>query len=212
MLIHLVNLFVKITAWPVQFACFRTKVLYEDKADQSRRIKGGAVIISNHTSVFDYAVMLFVFAGRVLRYQMAELLFEKKPLGSLLRGLGGIRVDRNNYDFSFMAESEDIIRKGGVVGIFPEGRLPRPGEESPLPFRPSAAYLAISTNAPIIPVFTNGSYFNKNRAVVIIGKKMYAKDLIDPASGDKDNIARVTEAMRDKICSLKKEYDELSVL
>ena len=53
MLIKLFNAFVKITAWPVQFFCFRTKVYYEDKRSQSRIVKGRAVIISYHTSVFD---------------------------------------------------------------------------------------------------------------------------------------------------------------
>lgn len=211
MLIHFVNLFVKITGWPVQFVCFRTKILYEDKEAQSRRIKGKAIVISNHTSVFDYAVMMFVFFGRTLRYQMAEVLFNKKFLGPFLRTLGGIRVDRNIYDFSFMAQSQSILDEGGVVGIFPEGRLPRAGEERPLPFRPSGAYLAMLSKAPVIPVYTNGSYFCKKRAVVLIGKKFYAKDLTDPALSEKENISLVNDAMRQRIIELEKEYNELSV-
>ena len=58
------NAFTKITAWPVQFFCFRTKVHYEDRSVQGRHIKGPAIIISNHTSVFDYAVYIFVFITR----------------------------------------------------------------------------------------------------------------------------------------------------
>ncbi|MBR6312636.1 MAG: 1-acyl-sn-glycerol-3-phosphate acyltransferase, partial [Oscillospiraceae bacterium] len=139
------NAFVKITGWPVQLLCFRTRIYYSDRERQGRRIKGPAILISNHTSVFDYAVWLFVFFSRTLRYQMAELLFHKKPLGTLLRLLGGIYVDRDARDMGFIAESERILEKGGVVGIFPESRLPRKGEERPLPFAPSAAYLALTT-------------------------------------------------------------------
>lgn len=212
MWIKIVNFLTKVTAWPVQFACFRTKILYEDRKSQDRNIKGSAILISNHTAVYDYAVMIFVFIGRILRYQMAEVLFDKKPLGLLLKGLGGIRVDRGRYDYSFMARSEEILKNGGVVGVFPEGRLPRPGEERPLPFKPGAAYLAIATNAPIIPVYTNGSYFCRRRAVVVIGKKMYAKDYIDPSLDEKENIKIVSEAMRERICTLEKRYRELSVL
>ena len=47
------NSFTKITGWIVQKICFRTKIYYEDKAVQGRRIKGSAILISNHTSVFD---------------------------------------------------------------------------------------------------------------------------------------------------------------
>lgn len=208
MFIRFVNAFTKITAWPVQRLIFRTKILYEDRRVQGRRIKGSAIIISNHTSVYDYAVMLFVFFSRTLRYQMAEVLFEKKPLGYFLKGLGGIRVDRNNYDFSFLARSERILRNGGVVGIFPESRLARKGEERPLPFKPSAAYLALSADVPVIPVYTNGCYFSRHRAVVLIGKPMDIHVYTDRVSGEKEKIEALTTAMRDKIISLEKEYHE----
>ncbi|MBQ5503594.1 MAG: hypothetical protein IIT95_00710, partial [Oscillospiraceae bacterium] len=78
MLISFFNWFVKITAWPAQKIVFRTRHIYEDRSLQSRSIKGPAIIISNHTSVFDYAALLFVFFGRTLRCQMAEVLFKKR--------------------------------------------------------------------------------------------------------------------------------------
>ena len=204
MLIKFWNAFVKITAYPVQKAVFRTKVCYEDKRAQSRRIKGSAVIVSNHTSVWDYGVYLFVFFFRTLRCQMAEGLCNKKPLGLFLKMMGGIRVDRDARDFSFVAKSQEILEKGGVVEIFPESRLPLKGEERPLPFKPSAAYIALLSGAPIIPVFSNGAYFTKKRARVIIGKPMYARELYDDSLSEKENLAAISEAMREKIISLEK--------
>ena len=204
MLIKFWNAFVKITAYPVQKAVFRTKVCYEDKRAQSRRIKGSAVIVSNHTSVWDYGVYLFVFFFRTLRCQMAEVLFNKQPLGLFLKMMGGIRVDRDARDFSFVAKSQEILEKGGVVEIFPESRLPLKGEERPLPFKPSAAYIALLSGAPIIPVFSNGAYFTKKRARVIIGKPMYARELYDDSLSEKENLAAISEAMREKIISLEK--------
>ena len=90
----IVQSFVKVTGWPIQWCCFRTKVHYEDKKVQGRGIKGPAIIISNHTSVYDYAVMLYVFRFRYLRYLMAELLFKRPFLGKFLKCMGGIKVDR----------------------------------------------------------------------------------------------------------------------
>ena len=210
MLINLWNAFVKITAYPVQLPVFRTKVYYEDKKVQSRRIRGAAILISNHTSVWDYAVWLFVFFFRTLRAQMAEVLFEKKPLGLFLKMMGGVRVDRNVYDFGFVSQSQRILEKGGVVEIFPESRLPLKGEERPLPFKPSAAYLGLLSGAPMIPVYTNGAYFSKKRARVIIGKPLYARALTDDSLSEKENIARVSEALREKIISLEKQLYEQS--
>lgn len=208
MLIKFWNAFVKITAYLPQLVIFRTKVYYEDKAAQSRRIKGGAIIISNHTSVWDYAEYLFVFFFRTLRAQMAEVLFEKKPLGLFLKMMGGIRVNRGANDFACVTKSEKILEKGGVVLIFPESRLPLKGEERPLPFKPGAAYLALLSGAPVVPVFTNGKYFSKKRARVIIGKPIYARDLIDDNLSEKENLARITDIMRDRIISLEKQLYE----
>ena len=207
-LIAAFNVFTKITAWPLQFLCFRTKVYYEDKSVQGRHIKGGAIIISNHTSIFDYAVYLFVFLTRTLRFQMAEVLFKKKGLSLLLRALGGVFVDRTGFDFGFVAKSQRIIEKGGVVGIFPESRLPLPDEERPLPFKTSAAYIALTTGAPIVPVVTNGSYFTKKRARVLIGKPVYAEGLTKPDASEKENLQAVSDALREKIIELEKLLDE----
>ena len=208
MLIKFWNAFVKITAYLPQLVIFRTKVYYEDKAAQSRRIKGGAIIISNHTSVWDYAEYLFAFFFRTLRAQMAEVLFEKKPLGLFLKMMGGIRVNRGANDFACVTKSEKILEKGGVVLIFPESRLPLKGEERPLPFKPGAAYLALLSGTPVVPVFTNGKYFAKKRARVIIGKPIYARDLIDDSLSEKENLARITDIMRDRIISLEKQLYE----
>lgn len=208
MLIKLFNAFVKLTGWLPQLLCFRTKIYYEDKAVQGRRVKGGAIVVSNHTSVFDYAVYLFVFFGRTLRTVMAEVLFEKKFLGVFLKMMGGIRVDRDANEYGFMNKCEKILQKGGLLCIFPEGRLPKPGEEKPLPFKPGAAYLSLAENVPIIPVYTNGSYFNKKRARVIIGTPIYPLDCTDTNKTDKENTEAVNAALRAKLLYLEKLIEE----
>lgn len=208
MWIKLWNAFVKITAYPVQKAVFRTKVYYEDKRVQRRHIKGKAIVISNHTSVWDYAIYLFVFFSRTFRCQMAEVLFEKQPLGLFLKMMGGIFVNRNAFDFGFVSKSQEILDKGGVVGIFPESRLPLKNEKRPLEFKPSAAYLALLSGAPVIPVFTNGKYFTWQRARVIIGTPIDAQALTDSKLSEKENLAAVTKALRDKIIDLERQLNE----
>lgn len=198
------NAWMKITGWPAQFICFRTKIHYEDRSVQGRRIKGPAILISNHTAVYDYAVWMFVFFFRTLRFQMAEVLFTHKMLARLLRHLGGIFVDRNAHDFSFMAKSEAILARGGVVGIFPESRLPLPGEERPLEFKVSAAYLALASGVPVIPLYTDGSYFCRKRAHVIIGKPLYAQDLAPEGCDEKETLRQVSEGLRQRIIELEK--------
>ena len=215
-----INAFTKITAWPVQKACFNTKIYYEDKSAQSRRIKGPAIVVCNHTSVYDYAVLLFVFFSRTVRYQMAEVLFEKKLLGAFLKAMGGIKVDRGAHDFAFMDKCENILAKGGCVGIFPESRLPKEGEEKPLAFQPGAVMLALGADVPIIPVYTNGCYFGKvkkktadgkirkERARVVIGKPFRPSDMYDGNKSEKQNVDELTQALRKKVIELGRLLDE----
>lgn len=205
---NIFNWFAKITGWPLQKVFFRTAIHYEDRSIQGRRIKGPAIIISNHTSIWDYAVWLFVFPGRTLRFQMAEVLFKKPGLGLILKWLGGIYVDRNTHDFTFIARSEKILKNGGVVGIFPESRLPLPTEKRPLPFKPSAAYLALSSGVKVIPVYTDGSYFNKVHANVVVGCPFDVREFTDDNATEKENLEKISAIMRDKIIELGQMLDE----
>ncbi len=202
-MIAFVNWFVKITGWLLQKIVFRTKVFYEDKSVQSRKIKGPAIIVSNHTSVYDYGVFLFVFFTRTLRYQMAEVLFRKKVLGHFLRAMGGIEVDRGSFHFGFIEKSRTVLDRGGVVGIFPEGRIPLPEEETPLAFKSGAVYLALYADVPIIPVRTSGNYFHGKRTKVVIGKPVLCRDLYDGSKTERANLNAITEFLRQKVIDLE---------
>lgn len=201
---RLIQAFVRLTGWIPQWICFRTRIIYEDRSRQSRFIKGPAIIVSNHTAVYDYAVLLFVFFTRTLRYQMAEVLFRKRVLGFFLRLMGGIRIDRNSVNLGFMEETLDILRRGGIVGVFPEGRLPREGEIPPLPFRPGAAFLSMSSGVPVIPVWVDGSYFRRKRAHVVIGTPMDPAEFVRTDRTEKENITGYAEAMRKRVMELKR--------
>lgn len=208
-MITLFQWFVKLTAWIPQKLVFRTKVYYENKAVQSRRIQGKAIVVSNHTSIMDYAVILFLFPTRTLRALAAEVLYQNGCfMRFFLRALGMIRVDRNTNDFSFIDKSCRVLDRGGIVEIFPESRLPREGEERPLPFKPSAVYVALETDAPIIPIYTTGKLFCKERNRVIIGTPINPRELFDDNLSMSENIQAVTQQLRGKIIELQSKLTE----
>lgn len=201
--------FVKITAYIAQKVVFRTKIYYKNRKVQGRRCKGAAILASNHTAVWDFAAWMFTFATNTPRCLMAEILFRKNPLLTFfLRSVGGIEANRETFDFRFLSEAEKIISDGGVVEIFPEARIPLPGEKRPLPFKPSAAYIALRTNAPIIPLYTDGNYFSLKRNRVIIGEPIYVVDVIDESLTEKENIEKLTQHLRDVIMELEYELKE----
>ena len=143
-----------------------------------------------------------------MRCLVAEIMYQKNPLMTFfLKGMGGIKIERDSHDFSFLEKSCAILEKGGAIEIYPESRLPRPDEESPLPFKPSVIYMALQTGAPIIPIYTNGEYFSKQRARVIIGTPFDARELYDESLSEKENIAMITEQLRKRIIELGYELD-----
>lgn len=208
MINSLFNWIVKITGYPLYRLIFKTKVYYQNKNVQSRRIKGKAVIVSNHTSVWDVALMLFLFPTRSLRCIVAEIMYKKFAMRLLLTLLGAIKVERNTQDYAFVSKSIGILQKGGVIEIYPEGRLPdRKDDIPPLPFKPSAVYIALESNAPIVPVFTNGKYFTKERARVIIGEPIWVTDLYDSTVSEKENIEKINNILRETVIELGYELE-----
>ena len=207
-MIRFMNAFVKITGWLPYFLVFRTRVLYEDKKAQSRKIKGSAIIVSNHTSVWDYACYLYVFWRRTLRVLAAEILYEKKKLGPFLNAMGAIYVNRDTRDFSFIDKSNKILSKGGVILAFPESRIPLKDEATPLEFKPSIAYLSILSQKTIVPVYTDGNYFSWKRARVLIGKPLEVASLMDPKLSEEENITLVNTKLREKIIELRELYEQ----
>ena len=205
--------FVKITGWPIAALAYRTKYYYEDKNIQSRKLKGPAIIVSNHTAISDFMVYMYTFMGRNINCVMADILYKKnKFMNWFLPRIGGIKVCREINNFEFINTCSEILKNGGVVEIFPEARIPKAHEEKPLAFKPSAAYLAMLSKVPIIPLYTNGQYYKKARARVIIGKPINVEDLVDESLTEKENIERVNKHLREKIMELgdelKKQTEE----
>lgn len=195
--------FVKITGVPGTLIYFRPKVYYESERARREGVKGACIVMSNHTSLLDFPLYLTVFFGRSIRFLMAEVLFNKGKFFSwFLYKIGGIRVDRDTLDFSFIGESLEILDKGGAVGIFPESRLPVNGK--PFPFKPSVVYMALRTDAPIVPVYTDGHYGFGKRAHVVVGERINIRDFCISETPSEEETARLTRILQDKVYSLAK--------
>ena len=81
----------------------RNRIYYEDKAVQTRKIKGAAIVVANHNALMDFAVMMYAFPMRTLRCIVAEILYRKSlVLKWFMKMLGTIEVDRKGYDFAFV--------------------------------------------------------------------------------------------------------------
>lgn len=205
----LFNYIIKATGWLPWVLVARPVFHFEDRAVQGRTVRGAAIIASNHTDVWDYAAMMFLFPFRILRCVVAELMYKKNAFMTfLLNALGTVRVDRNSHDFSFLGKCNTILEKGGIVEFYPEARLPLPEETGLLPFKPSVTRLALESGAPVIPVYTDGRYFCKGRNHIVIGKPLFLQQFYDESRSEKENLAAITEILRGKIYELRLQIPE----
>lgn len=201
--------FVKVTGWLPYVIKNRPKYYYEDKSVQGRKIRGKAIVMPVHYSIYDFVSMMYTFRGRNLRCLVAEVLYTKnKALTCLLKKLGTIRVDRDERNFSFIDDACGVLDKNGVVEIYPESRLPLEYETSPLPFKPSVTYIALNSGAPIIPVVTSGKCFKGKRQKIMIGTPIDVKTLYDESLSEKENIENITIKLREKIIQLDYELQQ----
>lgn len=198
--------FTKLTGYLPWLLLFKPKVWYVDKKVQSLRLPKPCILMSNHKSLMDFVLYFCLFFGRTIRFLMAEVLFRKGKLFSwMLFSLGGIYVNRDTFDFGFMAEAIETLDRGGTVGIFPEGRLPVNGK--PWPFKPSIVYIALHSGAPIVPVYTDGNYGINKRANIVVGTPIQLKDYFPGDKPGEEDLKRLTALLEEKMGELK-EYLE----
>jgi len=95
-----------------------------------------------------------------------------------------------------------VLDKGGVVEIFPESRLPKK-DEGMIRFKPSFVLIALRSNAPIIPVYTQGNYFNKKRNHMVVGTPIDARQLYDDSLSEKENLQLISDYVQEKIRNLQ---------
>lgn len=102
---------------------------------------------SNHGSYLDH-FFLACRIDRPVNFMAAAELFSNPAVGRLLSALGAFPVRRGAHDHAAMDAAEAIVRRGGLVVIYPQGGI-RPSLET----RPKhgIGIVALATGAPVVP-------------------------------------------------------------
>jgi 1-acyl-sn-glycerol-3-phosphate acyltransferase len=114
--------------------------------------QGPVIVAANHTGVID-GPLLAIFGPRPVHALTKEEMFRGR-LGRFLRLSGQIELDRFSTDLRAIRTCLHVLENGGVVGIFPEGNR---GAGDLAGYRRGAAYLALATGAPVVPLMMYGT-------------------------------------------------------
>jgi 1-acyl-sn-glycerol-3-phosphate acyltransferase len=189
--------------------CF-TKVLWRTKVSGPLPIPDnqGAVIVSNHRSGVD-PLLIQLCTDRVVHWMVAREYYEMPGIAIVFQSLGSIRVNRGGIDTAATKLAIRLAQLGGLVGLFPEGRV-NMTKELLLPGRPGAALIALKARVPVIPCFVSGapydgtalgSFFMAGKARVVVGKPIDISEFYGRES-DKTVLPELTKRFLVEIAKL----------
>ena len=113
---------------------------------------GGVIVASNHVGVLD-GPLLAICSPRPVHALTKEEMFAGR-LGGFLRGSGQIPLNRYGADPGAIRTCLRVLADGGAIGIFPEGHR---GTGELDRFHHGAAYLALVSGAPVVPLTMFGT-------------------------------------------------------
>ena len=114
---------------------------------------GPLIVVCNHTAGID-PVLVQASLHFEARWVMAADM--KAGLDKLWEFGGIIFVDREKGDLTGTREAIRHVKAGGVLGIFPEGRIERPARTL-LPFQNGVGFIIKRCGAPVLPVVIEGT-------------------------------------------------------
>lgn len=127
---------------------YRVRLHHADRVPAS----GPVIFASNHIGIID-GPMLAIFAPRPV-HALTKIEMFRGFLGHFLWRSGQIPLDRFHADPRAVKICLRVLRLGRPVGIYPEGTR---GAGDLGRFHRGAAYLALVSGAPVVPVMMVGS-------------------------------------------------------
>jgi 1-acyl-sn-glycerol-3-phosphate acyltransferase len=115
--------------------------------------QGPALVVANHTSGLD-PTLVQASCRRPIVWLMTREFYDLPHLHWFFKWSGMIPIDVAGHDSKAWRESIRALKRGQVVGVFPEGRIEREGKV--MPFQTGVSLLAIRGGAPIFPVYLDG--------------------------------------------------------
>ncbi|MHB9003873.1 MAG: lysophospholipid acyltransferase family protein [Coriobacteriia bacterium] len=189
--------FLRATAAKLLLALFRVRLIGAENIPS-----GGAVLSGNHVSYAD-PVLLWCAAPRPLHFMAKSELWQTGWLGWVLTRVWAFPVRRGEADRASIQTATELLKRGELVGIFPEGTRNQEGMGEA---QQGAAFIAMRADAPIVPIGIDGTDRIKPkgrtmmrfpRVTMAIGEPVCAVDFTD--LGRKQRVEAMTERVMEGV-------------
>lgn len=117
--------------------------------------RGAFIAVANHASYADPVVMAVACNTTQLKFVAKRELFGRPFLGPWCKATGCIPIERYSGSSAPLKKALKILKEGGALGIFPEGK--RSPDGSLQKAEPGVGVIAARSKAPIVPMYISGA-------------------------------------------------------
>ena len=114
--------------------------------------EGGFLLCANHIAVRD-VLLIGATCPRQIKFVAKKELFSVPVLGSVMKVMGAVKLDRAGNDVAAMRKSVELVENGDIVSIFPQGHRYPATDPSKTPIKNGAGMVAYRSGCDVIPVF-----------------------------------------------------------
>jgi len=115
---------------------------------------GPAILVGNHVAMME-VVLMGIFTPRMVEIIGAGDLPLDPRYARMAHTWGFIPINRGTMDRKAMNTALDILKQGGLIGLFPEGGI---WETTRKQAHPGAAWLSNKAQVPVIPMGFGGTF------------------------------------------------------
>ena len=169
----------------------RTQVIGRNNIPQNRQL----IVVSNHCSHLDMGLVKYAlgkYGHKLVALAAKDYFFEGNPwVVAYFEQLTNLKpIDRKRGYSASLKQAKEIVNKGNVVLLFPEGTRRQDGALSE--FKPLMGQLAIETNVDILPMHLGGTFDAMPKGAVVpkkrdltvrIGAPICLKDVVPHLNG-----------------------------
>ncbi len=197
--------FLYLIAWLPLMAALGVHTYHRERVPRKR----GFLMCMNHTSMLD-VIPPYSFLWRKIHFMAKRELFKKRIGAWFFGAMGAFPVNRGGADVTAIRKTMDLLDKGRIVCMFPQGTRRPDVDPRETPVRGGAGMIAFHTKADVLPVcLRTKSHHVKwfRRTDVIIGDLIPYEELPFEKGGIGEYQA-ASEYIFDRICRLGEEEGE----